>query len=590
MKALRADATAADAYVEIDLGSPQTDFWITFPISFTAASLAVWAAGSSGFFLISYDSTRGVNGPTVQITAGPVWSGESGSGGTPVAEASQLVEVHWVMGVSSDVYADGDLVVTGPDFGVVGMQFLQFGNIFAFPTADEIDHISAVKVGTTRGGSELFADDFEGGDLSAWSATSGDVSVVDDPFPETPVFPTFPPDPRFPEAPVWRFALLDLATFGTVTILDRVASQRTVDLKLNAPATATGVAPSDDPEVNIEHNDGEPFLAEGVRVLYGFRREGGTPPWVPRYAGVVLQVEDSADGDRLTSRYTAYDPWQLLNARPCRNGLGDLPGADGLSYTDTDWDVIIGTLLFNTITADGPVMIDAGGDYGGTAYYAGTIETVDAGGANFGIVQGTSVGEAWTQIAALGVADIVLIPIYDPVNRPGYTHELNVYAQAGENRTDTILRLGDTLATVTRLEDGTQRANTIYAFAGPDRELTAGSPHVDFASVTKYGTQVAQLFVPQQNVGGAVDALAERQLALRAAGKVLVSVSPLSDRGLLPFTDYFLGDRLPVWADNSLRKPIVGNDTDGYLRVYGLPIEIGDDALEAVTNLVVSLA
>lgn len=42
--------------------------------------------------------------------------------------------------------------------------------------------IDDVKVGTTRGGSDIFADSFESNDFSAWTSTTGAVSVVDDPY------------------------------------------------------------------------------------------------------------------------------------------------------------------------------------------------------------------------------------------------------------------------------------------------------------------------------------------------------------------------------------------------------------------------
>lgn len=397
-------------------------------------------------------------------------------------------------------------------------------------------------------------------------------------------------DPRFPEGLPWRFAVIDKATFATVTILDRIAYSRTVDLRLNAPASATGSVASDDPEINLTYDDGDPFLEEGTRILYGFRREGGDPPWVPRFAGKILQVEDTGDADRAVSHYTALDPWQELNQRPVRNGDGDLPGAKGLSFTDTDWDVVIGTLLLNTIaeddTNDGSVLgIDAGTDYGGTSFYSGTIETVDSSGEKFAVIQGSSVGDAWTQIAQLGVCDIVLTPIYDPTNRPGYTHELNIYAPAGQDRHDVIFRHGDNCQ-LQRLTDGTQRANIIYAYSGRQRALTFDSPHVDAASVAKYGPQVAQLFYPGQNKSGAVDALAAFQLFLRAAGRTTIQITPTPERAGRPLTDYGLGDRVPVWADRGFRKPIVGNDPANYFRIYGIPIDIGDDALERVTGLV----
>lgn len=585
-KILRADASAASAWVELDLGSNEPEVWVTFKLRFDAAALALWTGSASGWFAQLFDPTHSFADDFLLIQGGQ-WQDALEIGGTPVADTWILCELRYVLDngfgdIICEFFVDGSLLFsnTFPTFAGGEARYVRIGNDASPADPASVAYFDDILVGTTRGGSDLFADDFEDGTLAAWTSTSGDVSVIDDPYAPPPA-----PDVRFWEGAPWRFAVLDAATFQTITILDRVASQRSVHLRLNAPATAAGVVPSDDPEVNIAHTDDEPFLAEGTRILAGFRREGGTPPWVCRYMGVILQIQDTAVGDRLTSAYTAFDAWQELYKRPCRNGAGGLPGVNGLSFSGTDWDVVIATLLANTIAEDGPCRIDAGETYGGTAFYGGTVETVDAGAADFGVIQGTSVGEAWAQIVALGVADIVLTPIYDPANRPGYTHELNVYAQAGQVRNEALLRLGDTVSQMGRLEDGTQRANRIYAYAGSARTLTSGSPHDDSASITKYGVQIDQFFFPGQNVGGAVDALAEWQLLLRANGKTLVTCSPLPERGPLPFTGYYLGDRLPVWADRRFRKPIVGNSEDGYLRVYGIPLDISDDSIEVVSDL-----
>ena len=51
----------------------------------------------------------------------------------------------------------------------------------------------------------------------------------------------------------------------------------------------------------------------------------------------------------------------------------------------------------------------------------------------------------------------------------------------------------------------------------------------------------------------------------------------------MPWTEYDLGDRVPVYASARLRKLL-----SGYQRVYGMPIQISDDALEHIDALLVS--
>src|SRR5262245_15516547 len=104
----------------------------------------------------------------------------------------------------------------------------------------------------------------------------------------------------------------------TVTFLDALAMDVTVDRVLNEPMTIKVSVPSDSPEVYITDTDGSPFVAEGLRVLVGMRDEnpGSTAQWVPRACGIILQPTDAGDtstgsGSAYTD-ITAFDPWQLL--------------------------------------------------------------------------------------------------------------------------------------------------------------------------------------------------------------------------------------------------------------------------------------
>lgn len=99
-------------------------------------------------------------------------------------------------------------------------------------------------------------------------------------------------------SPLWRFVVTDLGG-ATLTILDHLASDKMVTPKLNEPLEVSGTVPSDNSEINILHTDGFPFLAEGVRQLYGFRRESNSSPYYTiRASTLILQVSDaSGTGD-----------------------------------------------------------------------------------------------------------------------------------------------------------------------------------------------------------------------------------------------------------------------------------------------------
>lgn len=128
-------------------------------------------------FLLGDDGTNGFG-----------WRDSYESGGTPTGDAYHLIEHHYVAGGDIDVYIDGTLTLHIPSGGFVDVFGLRLGqDLYAEgadpdPGPDPI-YFRHPRIGTTRGGSDVFADDFSSGDLSAWDLTVGDVSVVDDPYP-----------------------------------------------------------------------------------------------------------------------------------------------------------------------------------------------------------------------------------------------------------------------------------------------------------------------------------------------------------------------------------------------------------------------
>lgn len=199
-KVLKADGQVATAWAAIDLGSDQADVWITHQVYFDDAAVT-WFMGSSPNFLDWWDNTADfatytgfING--LFVDEPPAWSESAGSaeGGTPTPNWWQGVEVHYQSDGTIDVYVGGVLVFSDVSTsGALRWIRAELDTFGATPAPGAVVYIRDVKVGTTRGGSDLFADDFSSGDLAAWTSASGDVSVVDDPF--------VPPPP--PPAPAW---------------------------------------------------------------------------------------------------------------------------------------------------------------------------------------------------------------------------------------------------------------------------------------------------------------------------------------------------------------------------------------------------
>lgn len=402
---------------------------------------------------------------------------------------------------------------------------------------------------------------------------------------------------RFYEAPPWRLIVTNLDS-ETITWLDRLATDIVITRNFLAPSSISGRVPSDNPQVNILYDgpstwyDGEPFLEEGTRLIYAFRRDCDLvgsmqiEPWVIRAAGIVLSTDDSGDQDAPGTLFTAWDPWEHLRYRPVRLSNGDIPReeaiADQVTYEAglTAAEIILDQLTIteseDTLQALPGMHLDIG---------SGTIEPTEPLTEDYIVQRGKSIGQLIDDLVATGTVEPVFEPIYDPINRPGITHVLHIYAQAGNYRPGAIFGWDlwpKSLAGINRVRDGRQRQNRIQYFAGQ-----GGPPvpmHQNGDSLTKFGEYFAAQFFPGQEALDIAEMLAERTLALQANGLHTYQLSPSAARAPVPLLDYLPGDQVPVYASNNLRAPVSGVP----LRVQSIPLVIGEDQLERVNGLLVS--
>lgn len=402
----------------------------------------------------------------------------------------------------------------------------------------------------------------------------------------------------------WRFIFTDLAT-ETTTWAEGLLTNRKYTETLDQSSVIEADVFPDDKRVNLLYKDGYPLVAQSNRLIYGFRREGAAgsdgTPWVCRAAGLLMQPEDQADADVPISHLSAWDPWQYLGARPCVDSAGNLPGTQGLQsyFLGDTGDQIVLNLLKNTISAEAsstaPIgngtFIDAGPDWGGTAFYGGTLESTPEIVINF--QQGTSVADAWTQLCNAGNLDIVLRPIYDPINRPGYTHELNIYNLAGVEQPSAIFAwdmLTRNLKNIDRLHDATPGNffnKGLYYSGQGGIPIPSSGPLENGDSITAFGTWWSQQFFPNQtqtvDLGSATYSLLVQSLVLAKQGKRTLTMDPIPERSPRPFIDYFIGDRVPVYASKALRVT-----SAGLQRVQAIPVEISDDGIENIASLLTS--
>lgn len=385
----------------------------------------------------------------------------------------------------------------------------------------------------------------------------------------------------------WRYVVLG-PDWQVLTILDHLARDRTLTHLLGNPYVATGRVPSDSPEVNIISDaDDQPFLTEGTRVLLCLRRDGlvtdSGRPWHPYHCGPIMVTDDQGRASDVETAFTSHDPWQWLFARPVLTDGLSIPTANGLRFQNVSGDQIVGLLLARTIEASGSVMLDMGLDFGGTEFYQGTIETTAELDIKFDRTK--TVGEAWKMVMGSGTCDIVLTPIYDPVNRPGYCAEVSVYNQAGVQRNTAVFawdKPSRSLTEISRLQEGWQRANVIQYFAG---QGGAPVPVVqDGDAITKYGEWWSLQAFPANTVPAAVEALAAAQIELRKNGRQTVALTPASERSPSPLLEYAVGDRVPAYASANLRETL-----SGYQRIYGIPLVIDDNGVERCQKLLAAI-
>lgn len=415
--------------------------------------------------------------------------------------------------------------------------------------------------------------------------------------------PTPTPEPsagRFFTGYEWRFVFTDL-NCAITTFAEGLCKGRKVVLSLGQAETIEGDINPDDSRVNDIWDDGYPKVAPSKRLVFAFRRDNPTgvdgPPWVARAAGILMAPDDSGDVDVPLSHFIAYGPRKLLDARPVMNLAGALPDPDdGFNYLARTGDSIVTEMLKATIINEGGVFIDAGPDFGGTVYWSGTIETTDV--VTFTAQQGQMIGDAWNQLEDTGNLDIILTPIYDPIRRPGFTHELSVFRLAGSVRSSAVFgwdRMNNSIAHIERVHDATPGSffNKVWYHAGsggpgvPLLGPSAASGTINEPSVLDFGVYWAQQFFPSLTSidpsGAAVLALAQQAIKMARQGKRTLTINPIPERAKIPIVQYGIGDRVPVYASRRLRVV-----SEGLQRVQSIPFDISDDGVETVSGFITS--
>lgn len=179
-----------EAYLRKDFAEVSS-FWVQSEIAFDAASLNTFLTNGgcgSADLITCRDDINDTLEFFVYLDSGHYWFLRCGNEVTadlpvPVDSVWKLYELHYVQGGVCSFYIDGSLVATvsdsvgGPPAGIQIGQFRACND-----PLDDIVYYRNIKVGTTRGGTQIFADDFSTSDFSLWDSVVNDCTLVSNPF------------------------------------------------------------------------------------------------------------------------------------------------------------------------------------------------------------------------------------------------------------------------------------------------------------------------------------------------------------------------------------------------------------------------
>lgn len=360
---VNAAGTGAGNLAEKDLGSNHAEVYITFDVYIPAAVLASATSLLGDFAMGGLASTllssRDIG---IQMDLDPPWRWYTYTG-----DASPHFQAVTTSATSADTWATVSVhykeavdypavQIAGVDYGTVNpgqtpstdIRYVSFGNFGGDGTG--YFYMRNLKVGTSAyGSSELFSEDFSGGDLSNFTSTSLDVSVIADP--TTPgggggtvgrVLIAFDDTPLEPN-PTWT--RID-DTDNLVSGIDIETGKQT---ELDRTDTGTATVYLNDTSGDWDPlNASSPYFGklDGKQILIQLR-DPVTATWEPQWRGWIndygytINPATNPDGTPVVStvQVDCVDVFDYLAGYQLRVGEdGDVPpaGSEGvIFYEDT---------------------------------------------------------------------------------------------------------------------------------------------------------------------------------------------------------------------------------------------------------------
>jgi len=363
----------------------------------------------------------------------------------------------------------------------------------------------------------------------------------------------------------WRMMLCDRAG-RPLSPLTGIAKNRSLQLRLNRPARLSFTVPANDPLVAGIHTDGLPLLEPLCRVVKAYSKatlDTGIVAWVLRFAGYVWQLEDAGDGTSAWTSAVCFDPLQYLRHRRT---------AALREYTDQDGGQIARNLVATAnATAPTGITVDDG------VFEQSPTRTVR--------YERAPVADAIIQLAdAFNGFDIELRPLD---RQDGVLCSMNAFARLGQHQPSVIFGWAvapHNVREVHRLQDGDTIANhLIMTGASGTGSDAISSEHDDATSQSVFGYHEDVDAVGDVTNTLLLEALGIEELGWRKRARELVRMLPQPGRGPQPWVHYHLGDTVYVYAGSDLRGGLAGVQ-----RIYGWTVELTDEAVERVTEVVVS--
>jgi hypothetical protein len=356
-KVLKCATGAAVAYVEKDF-TAANEVWFTADLYFPSAALALWFSSGGFADLISLinspsDNARAILGledasPDHLYFVDQLAQVEIVGVPSPPSNAWHTYEIHWKKGDVVELYIDGSLATSFTE--TTNEQVHQF--LIGLVNTSVIDassvlYVNDLKIGTIRGGSSIFLEDFEGvTPLANFDATFGDASIEDDPSPSSvevdPVGVCIAFDDETLEPnPAWT-RIDDPDGYRVVSDWS-IRRGRQSELEKTGTGTATITIIDQDGTLDPTNPDG-PFYGklDPMKQAAIALRNPGTDTWHTIFRGFVADwfYEVDISGAFASVRLELVDAFELLAAlemTPGHQGDTAPSGSEGDIYFQNRW-------------------------------------------------------------------------------------------------------------------------------------------------------------------------------------------------------------------------------------------------------------